>query len=33
MTIELHLLPDGQQEGHQEEDGRPVLQLLATVDA
>lgn len=33
MAIELHLLPDRQKDRSQDEDGRPVLQLVAAVDA
>ncbi|KAI6775325.1 hypothetical protein HG530_002083 [Fusarium avenaceum] len=32
VAVELHLLPDGQEDGGNHEDGRPVLHLLTTVD-
>lgn len=32
VAVELHLFPHGEEDGGQEEDGRPVLHLLAAVD-
>ena len=32
VAVELHLLPDGQENGGQHEDGWPVLELVARVD-
>lgn len=32
MAIELHLFPDSEKNGRQHEDGRPVLETVATVN-
>nr|POE47236.1 hypothetical protein CFP56_00568 [Quercus suber] len=32
VAVELHLLPDGEQDGGEHEDGGPVLELVARVD-